>query len=170
MALVAAVIIAAVVQLIRSRGDWWRPVAAVLLAPLGLAGYWAFVAWATRHASEWFWVERHFWVQENQPRTPFNGMRETWHELETVLLAGAKQPLMLVTLITVAAVVLLTLGTGWYYASMPRYLLPALILALPLARLLAQAPMRVLIPLIGFLAAASAWFGVYMMTIAGLAP
>jgi Gpi18-like mannosyltransferase len=83
VALVAAVIVAAVVQLIRSRADWWRPVAAVLLAPLGLAGYWIFVAWATRHAPGWFWVERNFWVQPNQSHTPFDGVKDTWHEIKT---------------------------------------------------------------------------------------
>jgi hypothetical protein len=44
------------------------------------------------------------------------------------------------------------------------------LLALPVARILARAPARVLIPLVGFLAAASAYFGIYMMLIAGVAP
>jgi len=192
MALVAAVIVAAVVQLIRSRADWWRPVAAALLAPFGLAGYWIFVAWATRHKSGWFWVEQHFWVQGNQTRSPFAGMTDTWHDILTVLLVGGKPSRTVVTLIVVAAVVLLlwsfaerlpwyahvytvamvllALDTGWAWPAQPRYLLPAFMLALPLARLLARAPARVLIPLAGSLAAASAWFGVYMMLIAGFAP
>ena len=192
MALVAAVIVAAVVQLIRSRQDWWRPVAAVLLAPLGLAGYWIFVAWATRHKSGWFWVEQHFWVQRHHPRSPFAGITDTWHDILTAPLVGGKQPLKLVTLIVVVAVVLLlwsfaerlpwyayvytvaivllALDAGWFYPAQPRYLLPAFLLALPVARILARAPARVLIPLVGFLAAASAYFGIYMMLIAGVAP
>jgi hypothetical protein len=192
MALIAAVIVAAAVQLIRSRADWWRPVAAALLAPLGLAGYWIFVAWATRQKSGWFWVEQHFWVQGNHPRSPVAGVTDTWHDIVTVLLVGGKQPLALVTLIVVAAVVLLlwsfaeplplyarvytvaivllALDTGWFYPAEPRYLLPAFMLALPVARMLARAPARVLIPMAGFLAAASAWFGIYMMLIAGVAP
>jgi hypothetical protein len=192
MALVAAVIVAAVAQLIRSRADWWRPVAAALLAPLGLVGYWIFVAWATRHKSGWFWVEQHFWLQGNRPRSPSAGVTDTWHNILTVLLVGGRQSLTLVTLIVVAAVVLLlwsfterlplyahvytvaivllTIDTGWAWTAQPRYLLPAFLLPLPLARMLARAPARVLIPLVGFLAAASAWFGVYMMLIARAAP
>ena len=44
-----------------------------------------------------------------------------------------------------------------------------MLLALPLARLLARAPVWVLIPLIAVLAAASTWFGLYLLTV-GWAP
>ena len=67
-------------------------------------------------------------------------------------------------------VVVLALGPGPYYlGSKPRFLLPAMLLSLPLARLLAHAPAWVLIPLIAILAAASTWFGLYLMT-TGWAP
>jgi uncharacterized SAM-binding protein YcdF (DUF218 family) len=39
-----------------------------------------------------------------------------------------------------------------------------MLLGLPLARLLARASIWVLIPLIAILAAASTWFGLYLMT------
>ena len=67
-------------------------------------------------------------------------------------------------------VVVLALAPGPYYlGSKPRFLLPAMLLGLPLARLLARARGWVLIPLFAVLAAASTWFGIYLMTI-GWAP
>jgi hypothetical protein len=67
-------------------------------------------------------------------------------------------------------VVLIAVATGPYYlGSKPRFLLPAVLLGLPLARLLARARTWVLIPLIALLAAASTWFSLYLITI-GWAP
>jgi hypothetical protein len=63
-------------------------------------------------------------------------------------------------------VVLIAVATGPYYlGSKPRFLLPAVLLGLPLARLLARARTWVLIPLIALLAAVSTWFGLYLMSI-----
>jgi hypothetical protein len=62
------------------------------------------------------------------------------------------------------------LGSGWYIGAKPRFLLPAFLLAVPLARLLARTRPVVLIPLLGLVAVASTWFGFLLMTTAGLAP
>jgi hypothetical protein len=67
-------------------------------------------------------------------------------------------------------IVLTALATGPYYlGSKPRFLLSAMLLGLPLARLLTPARTWVLIPLIAMLAAASTWFGLYLMSV-GWAP
>ena len=67
-------------------------------------------------------------------------------------------------------IVLTTLGSGpSYLGSKPRFLLPAMLLGLPLARLLAPARIWVLIPLIAVFAAASTWFSLYLMSV-GWAP
>ena len=64
MALVAAVVVAAlppVIRAVRAREPvraWWRPVAAALAAPLGLLGYWGYVAGAVHRPGGWFWVEK----------------------------------------------------------------------------------------------------------------
>ena len=64
LALVAAVTVAALPALIRAArarrpiAAWWRPAAALLLAPLGLLGYWGYVAWAVHRPGGWFWVEK----------------------------------------------------------------------------------------------------------------
>ena len=63
IALVAAVAVAALPPVIRAvrtgqpAGAWWRPAVAVLAAPLGLVGYWAYSAWATHHLAGFMWVE-----------------------------------------------------------------------------------------------------------------
>jgi len=67
-------------------------------------------------------------------------------------------------------VMVLALGPGPnYLGSKPRFLLPAMLLALPLARLLARASGWILVPLIAVFAAASTWFGLYLLTV-GWAP
>jgi hypothetical protein len=67
-------------------------------------------------------------------------------------------------------VVILAMGTNAYYlGSKPRFLLPAFLLALPLARALSTARNILLFPLIAVLAIASAWFSLYLMSI-GWAP
>src|SRR5208337_1537891 len=59
---VFAAALIAVIQAVRARqplARWWRPVAAVLLAPLGLLGYLGYVSLATHRLDGWFWVEKH---------------------------------------------------------------------------------------------------------------
>src|SRR6516162_21431 len=64
LALIAAIVVATAPPLIRAvrarqpAGAWWRPAAAVLAAPLGLLGYWAYSAWATHHLAGFAWVEK----------------------------------------------------------------------------------------------------------------
>src|SRR6516165_12595900 len=65
LALIAAVevaALAAVVQAARARqpiARWWRPLAAALLAPLGLLGFLGYVALRTHRLDGWFWIEKH---------------------------------------------------------------------------------------------------------------
>ena len=67
-------------------------------------------------------------------------------------------------------IVLTALATGSYYlGSKPRFLLPAMLLGLPLARLLAPARTWALVPLVALLAATSTWFSLYLMSV-GWAP
>jgi hypothetical protein len=67
-------------------------------------------------------------------------------------------------------IVLIALATGpRVFGGKPRILLPAVLLGLPLARLLAPARTWVLTTLISMLAAASTWFGLRLMSV-GWAP
>jgi hypothetical protein len=191
IALIAAVAVAAlppVIRAVRARepiGAWWRPAAAVVTAPLGLVGYWAYSAWATHHVAGFAWVE------ENAHNN-FDWGQGIILAAKQAIIYGPNASVAL-TLLVIAAAVILTawslaeripvylhaytlvvvvvaLAPGPYFlGSKPRFLLPAMLLGLPLARLLARARIWVLIPVIAVLAAASTWFGIYLMT-TGWAP
>jgi hypothetical protein len=160
-------------------------VVAVLAAPLGLLGYWGYSAWATHHLAGFLWVEKNAHNNFDFGKGIFLAARSA--------IISVPSAFVVLTLLVIAAavtltacslaeripaylyaytlvVVVLALGPGPdYLGSKPRFLLPAMLLALPLARLLARAPVWVLIPLIAVLAAASTWFGLYLMTV-GWAP
>jgi hypothetical protein len=191
IALVAAVAVAGlppVIRAVRARepiGAWWRPAVAVVTAPLGLVGYWAYSAWATHHVAGFAWVE------ENAHNN-FDWGQGIILAAKQAIIYGPNASVAL-TLLVIAAAVILTawslaeripvylhaytlvvvvvaLAPGPYFlGSKPRFLLPAMLLGLPLARLLARARIWVLIPVIAVLAAASTWFGIYLMT-TGWAP
>src|SRR5580693_1121618 len=191
IALIAAVAVAAlppVIRAVRARepiGAWWRPAAAVVTAPIGLVGYWAYSAWATHHLGGFAWVE------ENAHNN-FDWGQGIILAAKQAIIYGPNASVAL-TLLVIAAAVILTawslaeripvylhaytlvvvvvaLAPGPYFlGSKPRFLLPAMLLGLPLARLMARARIWVLIPLIAVLAAASTWFGIYLMT-TGWAP
>jgi hypothetical protein len=190
-ALVAAVAVAALTELVRaararlSITAWWRPAAALLLAPLGLLGYWGYVAWAVHRLDGWFLLER-------KVGNGFDWGHSTMLALKNAIINGPTAYVALTLLVLAAAtalaawsltermpmylyaytfvIVLTTLGSGpSYLGSKPRFLLPAMLLGLPLARLLAPARIWVLIPLIAVFAAASTWFSLYLMSV-GWAP
>ncbi len=191
LALIAAVAVAAlppVVRAVRAReplAAWWRPAAALLLAPLGLVGYWGYAAIEMHRLDGWFWVEKNAHLS-------FDWGRGMVQAVEHAIMSGPTPPGALTLLVITAAVilaawslaerlpaavyaytfavVLTALVTGSFYlGSKPRFLLPAMLLGLPLARLLAPARTWILIPLIAVLAAASTWFGLYLISV-GWAP
>jgi hypothetical protein len=190
VALVAAVAVAALPALVeairagQSLRAWWRPAAAVLAAPLGLVGYWAYSAWATRHLSGFGWVEKNahnsFDFGKGIIMAAEKAILEPtgWTVLTLLVLAAAvtltacslveRIPVYLHAYTLVVVILALAPGPN-YLGSKPRFLLPAMLLGLPLARLLARAPIWVLIPVIAIFAAASTWFGLYLMTV-GWAP
>ena len=193
VALILAVLVAAliaVVQAVRARqpfAAWWRPVAASVLAPLGLLGYLGYVALATHRLDGWFWVERHtchmvFDWGVSTLRVVKGTLLDT-PSVAQVLVAGALVAAVLLTLwslteripvylhvYTVVLVVLALATSANWISSKPRFLLPAVLLALPVARLLARLRTAVLVPLVVVLAAASTWFGLYLTVIARWTP
>jgi len=163
---------------------WWRPVAALLLAPLGLLGYWAYVALATHRLDGWFWIEKHVFHMS------FDGGVGTVRVIKHVFLGVPSVAGVLVVLAFLAALgltawsltergvplylhaytVVVTLmafatSANWL-SSKPRFILPAFLLALPVARLLAPVRTWVLVPLVAVLAVATTWFGLYPLVIA----
>jgi hypothetical protein len=193
VALVAAVVVAAAAALVeaaRTRqpiAGWWRPLAAALLAPLGLLGFLAYVAVRTRRLDGWFWIENHTFHMR------FDGGTSTLHALNRILLDAGGVPGLLVALAiiagaalmlwslterippylhvyTVLVVVMALASSANWIGSKPRFLLPAFLLALPVARLLAPLRTLVLVSLIALLTALSTWFGLYLIVIGRWAP
>ncbi len=187
MALVVAVGIAALMTFVADRRIWWRPLVAVLVAPLGLVGYWGYVAWASGRLDGWFWIERqtcHIYFDEGR-----GTLRLLWNSI----MDGPSAPNGLVLLLLAAAIALIVwsraerltgalnaytiaivviaigISANWVGAK-PRLLLPALLLGLPLARLLAPLRGWLVWPLVAVMAVASTWFGLYLLVIAGWAP
>jgi len=193
VALVAAVVVAAaaaLVEAVRARrqiAEWWRPLAAALLAPLGLIGYLGYVALRTHRLDGWFWIENHTFHMVLDWGT------STARTLRHIFLDSPSVPQVLVALALVAAVSLtlwslterippclhvytvlvvalaLVTSANWI-GSKPRFILPAILLALPVARLLAPLRTAVLIPLIAVLTVLSTWFGLYLIAIGRWVP
>ena len=192
LALVAAVVVAVVLALIQAArtrqriGAWWRPVAALLLAPLGLLGYWGYVAWVTHRPEGWFWIEEHRFHTSFDWGTStirvisdtFLGRTSVAGLLVVLAILGAvaltawslteRFPVYLHVYSVVVAMVAFTISANWL-SEKPRYFLPAVLLALPVARLLAPLRTSILVPLIVVFTLASTWIGVYLLVIAGWA-
>jgi len=193
VALILAVLVAAaiaVVRAVRARQPfavWWRPLAGALLAPLGLLGFLWYVATATHRLDGWFWVERHVMhMVFDWGTSTLGAVRVTllgapsvaqvlvaWVIIVAVLLMlwslTERIPVYL-HVYTVVVVVLAVATSANWLSSKPRFLLPAVLLALPVARLLAPLRASVLVPLIGVLAVATTWFGLYLTVIAKWTP
>ena len=179
-ALVLAVVLAAVVALVRRRGGW-RPWVAALLAPLGLLGYLSWVGWQTHSLFGWFTLQSTGW------NSGFDGGVASWRYLVHEI--GAPGQLMEVAsvLIVLAGVGLVALGVAarmpWpvllyglgvtimavasngLMPSKPRLLLPAIVLALPLAIGLAKRRAGTQVAVALVLVVASAWFGAYAVVV-----
>src|SRR5580704_12059768 len=193
LALILAVGVAAliaVIQAVRARqpfGLWWRPLAAAALAPLGLLGFLGYVALATHRLDGWFWVEKHIMHMTFDWGTSTlrvaRGALLGAPAVDDVLVVGAlcvavllmlwslteRIPVYLHVYTIVVVFLALTTSANWI-SSKPRFMLPAVLLALPLARLLAPVRTSVLVPLIGVLAAAATWFGLYLAVLARWTP
>ena len=187
---VCAAALIAVIRAVRARqpfARWWRPLAAMALTPLGLLGYLGYVALATHRLDGWFWIENHTchmtldWgvstlrlVRRTLLGTP------TAAEVLAVSVIIAAVLLMLwslteripvyLHLYTIVVVVTALVTSANWVSSKPRFLLPAVLLTLPVARLLAPLRTSVLVPLICVLAVATTWFGLYLLVVVGWAP
>ena len=82
---------------------------------------------------------------------------------------ASKLPLWL-NVYTIVAVALAFGASQTWFSCKLRFLLPAVLLALPLARALARLRTPVLIPLVGAFAIATTWFGLFLSVIAKLPP
>ncbi|HEY2057524.1 MAG TPA: hypothetical protein VGH57_04035 [Amycolatopsis sp.] len=183
-ALIAAVGIAAIVALFR-REDGWRPLVCGLLAPLGLLGYLAYVAVRTDRVDGWFWLQNAWhmsldfgsftWIQAREGLT---SNASSWITVTALIVLGAvalqlwtwctRMPLPWQIYGTIT--VLIALCSSNFFQTRARYLLPAFVLTVPLALLLAKLPNRALAILLPAGALVSAWYGAFLMAIVHLNP
>ncbi len=163
-----------------------RPVAAVVLAPLG----WLFwFGWVGYRAGRW---DGYLRVQERWG-TSFDGGRFTLHRMtqvftqQTVLLDSvviAATITMAVVLLVVChlqrlpapllihatLIVLITVGCAGYFHSKARFLIPAFVLLIPLAKPLARARPAVVCTLLTGAALISNAYGIYLLTVSDHSP
>ncbi|MDT8910357.1 hypothetical protein [Amycolatopsis sp. PS_44_ISF1] len=183
-ALVAGVCVAAIVAIVR-RQDGWRPWLGGSLAPLGLLGYLGYVAIRTGRPDGWFWLqggwEMHFdfgrftWIQTLEGLTSNESSWITVTALFVVLAVAlqiwawcTRLPLPWQVYNTLTVVI--ALCSSNYFQSRARFLLPAFVLTVPLALLLAKLPNRALAILLTTGALVGAWYGAFLMAIVHLNP
>jgi hypothetical protein len=187
---IAAAAAITVTRAVRTRqpfAAWWRPLAGTLLAPLGLLGYLGYVAVATHRLDGWFWVEKNSyhmvfdWGTSLLREARFTVL-DTPSVAQVLLIAAIAAAVVLALwslteripvylhVYTVVVVILAVATSANWISSKPRFLLPAVLLALTVARLLAPLRTAVLVPLIGVLTVATTWFGLYLTVIQRWAP
>lgn len=128
-----------------------------------------------------------FWVERHENNMYFDAGASTLRAVQTVLTGEPQARVVLVVAVILAAVVLAAwllteqmpvalkvytavvvfmavTGNVHYLGGTPRFLLPAVLLGFPLARLLAQVRPLVLYPLLTLLGAAAAWYGVFLLS------
>lgn len=167
--------------------SWWRPAVALVVAPAGVAAYLGTVALWTHRLDGWFWAQANHWHQRfdfgrglaHVLWRTFLGESDLANTLVCAAIIAAlvlavwtfaePMPAML-RVYTVVAVAHVLMEGAAYFSSKPRYLLPAVLLALPAARMLATVRPRVAVPLLTLLAVATAWLGLYLTVIAQQAP
>lgn len=187
IAVAAAVVCAAVAAL------WWRPEArrnprvwAVLpLAPLGWLGYVAWVGTRSGGPLGYFKVQRDWGTRFDFGRFALayigrlilEGGRLFEYVVAAVLVAAVVALLLLVLdrpplplLVYTSVLVVIALGGSHYFASKPRFLLPAFPLLLPAAIAISRARPRTGAVLVGGLAAFSFAYGVHLLMVVRSAP
>ncbi|MFF3110565.1 glycosyltransferase family 39 protein [Kitasatospora sp. NPDC057904] len=184
-ALIGAVGLAALVELWRRESGVLRPLAAMLLAPLGLLGYVGWVGWRTGEWGGYFRLQHDAWLHY------FDWGQGTFHAIRGVMLGRNDYPFAfalpdlfatLIVLTLPALIVLLVrlrpplvltaytlativsvLGSLGIFGNVSRYLLPAFPLFIALAIGMRKLSWPVLATVLGTAAAASGWYAGYVI-------
>lgn len=184
-ALIAVVGLAAIVELVRTRGRSWRAWLGGAISPLGWIGYIAWVSTRTGGVDGWLAVQRGW-------GTTFDGGRYTASTFWAMLSGQTTLQLLTVTVIIAVAIMLLAIsaaervrwelqlygllvvvlafGAAGYYQSKARLILPAFTLLIPVAQSLARARRTTALIVLGAAALASAWYGAYLLVHAPYSP
>lgn len=185
LVLFAAIGVAAIIAIARGQKGW-QPLAAVAIAPLGMTAYLLTVATRTGRVDGWFWLQEGAWHLHmdwgahslDRVTDALLGTPPAWVVLVSVLVIASvmlmawsvleKLPWPL--LVYAAGILAIALVSHGYWQSTPRFLLPAFVIALPPATLLATLPTRTLATLLAFVTLASSWFGAHLLTVSQVNP
>ncbi|MFE4975589.1 hypothetical protein ACFRAR_26250 [Kitasatospora sp. NPDC056651] len=184
-ALIGAVGLAAMVELYRRESGVLRPLAAMVLAPVGLLGYVGWVGWRTGEWGGYFRLQHDAWLHY------FDWGQGTWHAIRGVLLGRndypfafpvpdlfatlivLSLPMLIVLLVRLRPPLVLTaytlativsvLGSLGIFGNTSRYLLPAFPLLIALAVGLRKLSLPALAAVLGTGAIASGWYAGYVI-------
>lgn len=185
VALAGAVAIAALMAVVRALRERrtlpWRPVAAAVLAPLGVLAYWGYQWARTGRPDAWFWVQSTEW------RSSLDGGAYSLRTIGTALTGGAPLVIVVCSLVLIASVLLVvalavqrvplpvvayaalatlvTFGTENYMNSKSRFLLCAFPLALPLAAPLRRLARPALLAVLVLLTLVVAAYNAYVLVV-----
>lgn len=185
-ALIAAVALAALVAVCRRPGEW-RAWCALVLAPLGLLGFLAWVGVRLGRFDGYFYVQNEAWKMR------FDGGPYTVRKMGTLMTTPLPLSVAVTTAVLAGAVLLLVIGIGeklpWpllvysgvtlllviggegYYPSKARLLLPAFPLLLPVAYAIGRSRNRTVpFVVLAGLTALSALYGVYLCLVWKFSP
>jgi hypothetical protein len=178
--LIAVVMLAAAIAVWRNR-ERVRAASCVVIAPLGLLGYWGYVATRTGSITGWADIEKRGW------NTEFDGGLETLefvvHTFATgssIMALGSVLTVLAAIALTVSCarrrlpwpltayaggVVVLIIGTAGLPHAKPRFLLPAMfVLLLPIVLDLARRPRSTLLLTTSVAVALGSWYSAYALT------
>lgn len=180
-AVVLALVVAAVLHLLRERRISWRPVAGVALGCVGTPAYLWWVGLRTGHLDAWFTVQKAGWGTHWDGGAAFFAFlgrtlahSDGWIPVSTAVLLlallcatvlawrrDAWPPLVVYG----TGIVIMTLGQSNYYHSKLRLLVPAVIFLVPAARALARAHRRTTVIVLTAATLFGCWYGAYMLTV-----
>jgi hypothetical protein len=178
--LIAVVVLAAAIAVWKNR-DRGRAALCVVIAPLGLLGYWGYVAMRTGSLTGWADIEKRGW------NTEFDGGLETLEFVVHTFATGSSVMALGSVLIVIATIVLtvscarrrlpwpltayaggvvvLIIGTAGLPHAKPRFLLPAMfVLLLPVVLELVQRRRSTMLLATGTAVALGSWYSAYALT------
>lgn len=173
-ALIAAVGIAAALELWRERRVLWRPLTGAALAPLGYLAFVGWVGWRVGDLLGYFGVLKQWDKSMDLGQAAVRFMLSLPHGLGLLVALSyllvfallvwsiVRYPEPALVVYSAGMVALALLGTG-YFGSRPRLLVPAFPLLLPFAERLARARTWVVVLAIGLLTLVSAAYGSFTL-------
>ncbi|RZS37667.1 hypothetical protein EV193_105225 [Herbihabitans rhizosphaerae] len=177
--LVAVVGIAALIAVINGRRRPWA-IACMVLCPLGLIGWWSYVAGKTGNLLGWFEIQRIGWGFE------FDGGQESWKFLGHVLASGSSLMETVNVLVMIggivltvlaaiqrvpwplvaysAGIVIMVIGASGITFAKARFMIPGFTLLIPIALGLANRKLPTAVAATAGVVLLGCWLSAYALT------